>query len=160
VLTKLAERKVLQRAAVIAAKQTRGQATEQAVHAAAAVARQEITRELRRAARQISNAAEDEMVHHIHTLVGHPPYVGRGNGLSAFPTIGVEWIANNRWNLVKLSKDESGRKRHVWLHERAFVAERLVVTFSGPPLTATRVLVDVTRNDSLDVTVNVTNCRR
>ena len=95
--------------------------------------------QLRRKARRIATKTPKQLetteklyVHHIHTLDGRlskteirpykwlPP-VRPGKNLSPFPTMGVEWLANNKHNLVFVTFDQ-----HYKLHQRAYFAEQFV----------------------------------
>jgi hypothetical protein len=89
----------------------------------------------------------------VRALRGHPPYRGRGSVPSEFPTIGVKWLANNRRNLEKIAT--SDRARHIWLHQRAYLAERLVVTTTDPLLTQTRIVLNWARDSQADFRIEV-----
>ena len=151
-LKKAAAKKIVQVAASTAAKEMGEEITEAAARRAIQVATNRVTREIRLEARQITRATKDEVVHHINTLYGHPPYPGRGPVRSEFPTLGIRWFANSTGNLTTILKNDPGR--HIWLHQRAYMAERAVVTLTHPALTGTRTLLNLNRDDVLDIDVD------
>ncbi|MHB9050224.1 MAG: RHS repeat-associated core domain-containing protein, partial [Pirellulales bacterium] len=162
-LKKAASRKILRVVSEKAARAAGKEMSELAARRAAAAAKEALADGLRKQARNLAGATSEEMVHHANTLIGHPPYPGglflprRPRVPSQFPTIGVEWVANNRWNLVKMLKTE--RKTHVWLHERAYLAEKLTVTLTDPGLTTARLLLNLQRDGYVELDVKM-ECKR
>jgi hypothetical protein len=151
-LKRAAAKKIAIEAAEIAARSIGG-VTKEAAEAAASAATQRLARGLRKEAREIVDASKDEIVHHVNTLWGHPPYRGRGSVLSEFPTLGVEWLANNKWNLTTIPRNQPGR--HIWLHQRAYLAERLVVTATHPALTTGRAASNLIRDGRVEIIVTI-----
>lgn len=66
-------------------------------------------------------------------------------------------FVNRTFNLMTIPKNEPGR--HIWLHQRAYMAEQLVVTLTHPNLTATRTLLNLHRDFKTDMTVHI-DCKR
>ena len=146
-----AKRAVAKEAAKIAMKHAGEEISEASARRIAKDAEKAITKRLRDEARGIANATDKEVVHHANTLVGHPPFPGRGPVRSHFPTMGFRWIANSGSNLVKILKNDPGR--HILLHQRAYIAEKIVIMAASPVLTGVRILANIERESNLDITV-------
>jgi len=119
-LKKAAAKKIAKKAADIAAKEVGEEITKAAAERAAKKAVKALSTEMRSEARVLVDATDQEVIHHINTLTGHPPYPGRPSRPSEFPTLGVEWFANCCANLTKIPIDQPGK--HIWLHQRAYIA--------------------------------------
>ena len=151
-LKRAASKAVAKEAAELGARSV-GIEISEAAKRAIDVASAKLKNELRREAREIAAATKGEIVHHINTLVGHPPYRGRGPVRSAFPTLGVRWLANNKRNLMTIAKSSSAT--HARLHQRAYLAEELIVTVYDPALTIGRIGRNWLREIELDFDVRI-----
>lgn len=155
-MKRAAAKKIAQEAAEIAARSV-SSLTKEAAQAAAGVAKERIANGLRREARELVGASRDEIVHHINTLLGHPPYLARGNVPSEFPTLGIQWLANSKWNLMRIPKNQPGK--HILLHQRAYIAEQMLIKATHPVLTGGRAIRNFTRDGGVEVTVSI-DCRK
>ncbi len=154
-----AKRAIEKESLKIIAKQGERALTEETSKRIVEKAKSRLANRLRREARTVIGASKDEVVHHTHSLLGHPPFKGRESVQSSFPTIGVRWIANNPKNLTLLKKSE--RRRHVLLHQRAYISERVVIGSTSPVLTAHRIELNrnetILKNSAVDFIVDVKN---
>lgn len=155
-MKRAAAKKIAKEAAEIAARSV-GSVTKEAAEAAAKVAEKRVANSLRTEARALLGANKDEIVHHINTLLGHPPYPGRGSVPSEFPTLGIEWLANSKWNLTTITRNQPGK--HIWLHQRAYIAEQMVIKATHPVLTGARAISNLARDGRVEITVTI-DCRK
>ena len=136
-----AKKAIAKEAAKIAARTGSEEITNQILKKA----QKNIVQNLRAEARAIAKrkVKDGGAVHHIHTLYGHPPMKGVSGGVqSHFPTLGIQWFANHKKNLVYVSK-----KKHKILHFRAYWAEKIVIKAYDPVFIGTR-MNQVFHNDS------------
>ena len=118
-------------------------------------AKNDLLNNVRKQARKTVGAASGEVVHHINPLLGHPPMNAKRpikwlpgipkNAQAMFPTLGTPW-ANAKSNLQVL-KYPFGSE-HLYKHQIAYNAERIVQNTIKYKLTATRVIVDIIRTES------------
>ncbi len=155
----LLKKKAAQEVAERVAREATEDITIEAAEKLARSAEQQIANNMRKSARRKINATSRDVVHHVNTLVGHPPYPGgllgpsRSVVRSPFPTLGFRWMANNSRNLMLIPKNNPGR--HVRLHQRAHIAEQLVIKAAGPLLTTTRFGLNQYRNSDIDVIIDL-----
>jgi len=158
VLKKKAAKEIAERVA----REASGDISQEAAERLAKSAEKKIANSMRKEARRVAEANSDEVVHHAHTLIGHPPYPGgilgpsRGPVRSQFPTLGYRWMANNSMNLVRIPKNNRGR--HIFLHQRSHITEQLVLRGTNPVLTTTRFGLNQYRDGDLDIIIELV-CR-